>query len=262
MEFYATAQELVVWTGSTLLPTPTYDTGTKRWSVIIDRNGTEVPLNPSHIVLAAGAVGPPRIPDISTLNSFTGEKLHSSEFHGAAPYKGKRVVVIGAGNSSADICQDCCFQGAASVTMVQRSSTTIMKNESILDATLATFPLNEPTDVSDFRNASMPWGLKREVILKSKDAIAEAHKEMHDGLRSRGFDVNLSDGTGTLLKFHSSYGGRLFSILCCSVRVLTLSQLRILYEPPNRLHYLKTDFCYCRARRWDRSAHHRWEGGH
>lgn len=236
MEFYATAQELVVWTNSTLLPAPKYDTKTKRWSVTIDRNDTEVRLNPSHIVLAAGAVGPPQIPDIPMLNSFIGEILHSSGFHGAAPYKGKRVVVIGAGNSSADICQDCCFQGAASVTMVQRSSTTIVKNDFILDMTLTSFPLGEPTDVSDFKDASMPWGLKREVILEMKDVIAEAHEEMHDGLRNRGFNVNLSDGTGTFLKFHSDYGGGLFSILCHSLRVLTSSQLRILYVSPNRLH--------------------------
>lgn len=218
MEFYATAQELVVWTSSTILPKPIYDTETKRWSVTVDRNGTEVRLSPSHIVLAAGAVGPPRIPDIPTLSTFAGSVLHSSEFNGAAPYKGKHVVVVGAGNSSADICQDCCFQGASSVTMVQRSSTTIVKNEMILQMIMASYPEGVPTDVLDFKEMSMPWGLKREVLLEMKDAIAEAHREMHADLRSRGFDVNLSDGTGTLLKFHSDYGGKIFLILYRPIR--------------------------------------------
>lgn len=104
--------------------------------------------------------------------------------------------------------------------MVQRSSTTIVKNELVHDMVIASFPEGEPTEVSDFKNTSMPWGLKRKVILETKDVIAEMHREIHEGLRSRGLDVNLDDGTGTFLKFHSNYGGRLFFFSHCLVQIL------------------------------------------
>lgn len=209
MEFYATAQELVVWTKSTLLPEPTYDAASKKWSIAIDHDGTEVRLRPSHIILAAGAVGPPRIPRVPGLETFNGTVLHSSEFQGAALYKGKRVIVVGAGNSSADICQDSCSHEAESVTMIQRSCTGIMKNDVIMKMTLTEYPESEPTEISDFKKISTPRTLLKEMLLEIKDPFRELHQEIYDGLRSRGFKLPEYEPILTLTKFHESYGGEL-----------------------------------------------------
>ena len=40
-----------------------------------------------------------------------------SEYGGGAPFAGLHAVVVGAGNSSIDVCQDLTLHGAASVTM-------------------------------------------------------------------------------------------------------------------------------------------------
>ncbi|MFV9473092.1 flavin-containing monooxygenase [Advenella sp. RU8] len=55
------------------------------------------------VVLAVGASRLPVIPEWPGLDSFTGEVLHSSKFKNALDHKGKRVLVVGSGNSGAEI---------------------------------------------------------------------------------------------------------------------------------------------------------------
>lgn len=77
------------------MTTPTYDNSTSRWSVEVDRAGKHVTLTPKHIVMATGN-GRARIPTLSGLESFSGPIYHSDDHKGAAPFKGKRVIVVGA----------------------------------------------------------------------------------------------------------------------------------------------------------------------
>lgn len=88
-------QEIHVWLSSTILPGPTYNNSTGRWSVEIDRAGTRVALTPKHIVIATGN-GKARIPQFPGMDSFLGPLYHSDMHKGAAPFKGKRVIVVGA----------------------------------------------------------------------------------------------------------------------------------------------------------------------
>jgi cation diffusion facilitator CzcD-associated flavoprotein CzcO len=97
---------------------PKYSDKDQKWDVIVDRNGTPVKLHPAHIIIAAGTLGAPRIPDVDGHQEFLGQTLHASKFMGAQSFIGKRAVVVGAGNTAADICQDLSVRGAASVTMV------------------------------------------------------------------------------------------------------------------------------------------------
>ncbi|KAF7310142.1 hypothetical protein MIND_00387600 [Mycena indigotica] len=64
------------------------------------------------------------------MTDFHGPVYHSDGHKSAAPSKGKRVVVIGACNSGADMCQDFVAKGAAEVTMVQRSATCVLSARS------------------------------------------------------------------------------------------------------------------------------------
>lgn len=72
------------------------------------------------LVVATGANRIPVIPAIPGLSEFTGRTLHSSDFRSAAPFAGERVLVVGSGNSGADIAVSLASQAAAT-TLVVRS---------------------------------------------------------------------------------------------------------------------------------------------
>ena len=64
------------------------------------------------IVLATGRYPTPTIPAWSGLDQFTGEVVHSGDFSNAWPYRGREVLVVGAGNSAADIAVQLADDGA------------------------------------------------------------------------------------------------------------------------------------------------------
>ena len=96
-------------------------------------------INPKHIVFATGASGKPFMPDIPGLSSFKGDRLvHSSDYHGlgnAARGEGKKVVIIGSCNSAHDVAQDY-YDHGYSVTVVQRSSTFVVRKQTLIDVVL------------------------------------------------------------------------------------------------------------------------------
>jgi putative flavoprotein involved in K+ transport len=55
------------------------------------------------VVLATGNYRTPIIPPWPGLSHFNGDFLHSGDFSNARPYRGRNVLVVGAGNSAADI---------------------------------------------------------------------------------------------------------------------------------------------------------------
>ena len=60
------------------------------------------------------------------MDVFRGDQHHSSAHPGPDAYAGKKVVVIGSNNSAFDIC-GALWENDADVTMVQRSSTHIVR---------------------------------------------------------------------------------------------------------------------------------------
>ncbi|PIL37042.1 hypothetical protein GSI_00734 [Ganoderma sinense ZZ0214-1] len=208
LELYVTMQDLVVWTSAEIKGRPTYNTETNEWDVAVFREGFEVKLHPAHIVLATGTLGERNIPDIPDLEQFQGQVLHSQDYTGGTSYAGKRTVIIGAGNSSIDVCQDLVFNGAASVTMVQRSSTCVMSREYIARRQRAVFPEDIPMDVSDFKSASMPFGLLKKLNIADQQAAWEEDKELHDKLRKGGVKLNMGpEGEGLYLLVMERGGG-------------------------------------------------------
>lgn len=69
------------------------------------------------VILANGTLAKPSIPTFT--GSFAGEILHSSEYKSAEIFHGKRVLIIGAGNSGCDIAVDAVHH-AASIDMSVR----------------------------------------------------------------------------------------------------------------------------------------------
>ncbi|MFE9779798.1 flavin-containing monooxygenase [Streptomyces sp. NPDC005775] len=73
------------------------------------------------VVVATGYNHTPRIPDWSGRDTFTGELLHASEYRNPAPYAGKDVLVVGVGNTGAEIAVDLVEGGASRVRLAVRT---------------------------------------------------------------------------------------------------------------------------------------------
>jgi putative flavoprotein involved in K+ transport len=73
------------------------------------------------IVLATGNYGAPTIPAWPGLARFTGEIVHSGDFTNAWPYRGRDVLVVGAGNSAADIAVQLANDGARRIWLAVRT---------------------------------------------------------------------------------------------------------------------------------------------
>src|SRR5690606_18788358 len=103
--------------------------------VEIDRDGERMTLYPTQLVLATGMSGKPNIPTVPGQDVFAGEQHHSSQHPGPDDYAGKKVVVIGSNNSAHDICKALVDNGI-DTTMVQRSSTHIVRSDSFREIAL------------------------------------------------------------------------------------------------------------------------------
>ncbi|CAK5272379.1 unnamed protein product [Mycena citricolor] len=207
LEQYAVTQDLVVWTSSQLLPVPRYDVDSRKWNLVIDRAGKHVPLRPAHIVIAGGTFGKPRTPDVPDSSIFTGSITHSSSYSGGASYAGKRVLVVGAGNSAADICQDLHAHGAQA-TMLQRSSSCVVSQSSARKRQSLAFPADVPIQINDFKTQAMPYLMLREVSSSLTQSFWDAEKELHEGLREAGLSLTMGkDGSGQFAMIYERFGG-------------------------------------------------------
>ncbi|KAF8843041.1 FAD/NAD(P)-binding domain-containing protein [Paxillus ammoniavirescens] len=211
LESYAHSLELNVWTSATVasIEKETGDSG-KRWSVDVARgDGRKRTFKVNHVVLALGiGSGTPHIPDIPGKDEFKGQVLHSNKHNFATDHLGKKVAVIGACTSAHDICADYVEHGV-DVTMVQRSPTYIMTTKEGMPRLLALFwEGGPPTDIADRVNASYPNHLLKFVHQRVTKEIAEADKELLDGLRKVGFKLTFGeDDSGFLLLAWTKAGG-------------------------------------------------------
>ncbi|KZT68978.1 FAD/NAD(P)-binding domain-containing protein [Daedalea quercina L-15889] len=199
LEFYAKAQDLRIWLSSTTEDPPVYDQEKRRWKATVNRDGQKVYIEPSHIILAAGS-GPANMPKVEGMSDFAGSVYHSDEHRGAAPFTGKRVLVVGSGNAAHDLCIDFVAKGASSVTMVQRGSTCVASANAV-DKHVFGITFNEKYAIedADFLSNSMPPGLGLEMAITSGTARFKAmDKDLFDGLTKAGLKLTweLTPGGG------------------------------------------------------------------
>jgi putative flavoprotein involved in K+ transport len=79
------------------------------------------------VVVATGYNGAPFIPDWPGRQSFGGELVHSSQYRNPQPYAGRHVLVVGAGNSGAEIAHDVADGGARSSKLSVRTPPQIVR---------------------------------------------------------------------------------------------------------------------------------------
>ena len=104
------------------------------------------------VVVASGHQGSPSHP--AWKNDFTGEYLHSHTYRVPEPFRDKRVLVVGMGNSAVDIASDIC---------VVTQSTTIVARSPVLVMPRMLFGLPTSRVLDRIEKAWMPWPLKRRV---------------------------------------------------------------------------------------------------
>ena len=85
-------------------------------------------LHSGHVVVATGASRRARIPALAGLADFKGRVLHSREYRNADPFSGQRVLVVGMGNSGAEIALDLAERGVP-VAVSVRSPLNIVRRE-------------------------------------------------------------------------------------------------------------------------------------
>lgn len=177
------------------------------WIVQVKREGVPQTLRPTHLVLATGMSGIPNIPDYPGAQDFTGEQNHSSTHPGGERYQGKNVVVIGSNNSAHDICADLA-QNGAKPTMVQRSSTHIVRSESLMSTVLGPLYSEEALAAgidhhkADLIFASIPYKVLPEFHKPAFEQIRQQDAGFYQSLTDAGFDLDFGDDdSGLFLKY-------------------------------------------------------------
>ncbi|MFT4917289.1 MAG: putative flavoprotein involved in K+ transport [Yoonia sp.] len=206
LEMYTKVMELNYWTKSEVTSS-SYDEASGTWTVEVNRDGESVTLNPTHLVLATGMSGKKNMPVFPGQDSFTGAIQHSSQHASADAWEGKKCVVIGSNNSAHDICAALWEQGA-DVTMVQRSSTHIVKSETLMDIGLgglyseSAVNSGMTTEKADMVFASLPYRIMHEFQIPLYNQMRERDVDFYKGLEDAGFQLDFGDDdSGLFMKY-------------------------------------------------------------
>jgi cation diffusion facilitator CzcD-associated flavoprotein CzcO len=81
------------------------------------------------VVIATGLNSEPHFPLFEGMDKFSGQTLHSAQYTMGADYKGRRILVIGLGNSGAEIAADLVVNGASTVSVSVRTPPPIVTRE-------------------------------------------------------------------------------------------------------------------------------------
>ncbi len=79
------------------------------------------------MIVATGYNGAPYVPDWPGRDRFAGELVHSSEYSSPAPFRNRDVLVVGSGNSGAEIAHDLADGGAARSRLSVRTPPQIVR---------------------------------------------------------------------------------------------------------------------------------------
>jgi putative flavoprotein involved in K+ transport len=206
LEMYTKVMELNYW-NSTECTSAHYDEQAQEWVVEVNRNGEAVTLRPKQLVLATGMSGMPNVPTIAGMETFKGEQHHSSQHPGGEAYKGKKCVVLGGNNSAHDICA-ALWENGADVTMIQRSSTHIIKSDTLMDKVLGGLYSEQAvqngmtTYKADLTFASIPFRIMPQFHIPVYEEVAKQDADFYERLKKAGFLLDFGeDGSGLFMKY-------------------------------------------------------------
>jgi len=95
------------------------------WSVVAGSDTVEA----QRVVVACGHSNVPYLPDWP--GTFRGTTVHSADYRNPVPYAGQRVLVVGAGNSGAEIAVDLVEGGTTEVSIAVRTPPSIVRRDTL-----------------------------------------------------------------------------------------------------------------------------------
>ncbi len=122
LERYAATFGLAPQFGTELTGLTRSDVG---WRLTTSRGELEA----DQVVLATGACTEPDIPDWPGRAGFTPSLIHSMAYRKPDPYAGRRVLVVGSGNSATEVAVDLARRGDVVVELAVRTSPTIVRRD-------------------------------------------------------------------------------------------------------------------------------------
>lgn len=99
--------------------------GSMDWEVVTNQGIRKARI----VIIATGHYAEASLPAWEGIDSFTGVVLHSSQYTTGASFKGQNALVIGLGNSGAEIAADLSRHGAATVSVSVRTTPPIVTRE-------------------------------------------------------------------------------------------------------------------------------------
>ncbi|HWK64386.1 MAG TPA: NAD(P)/FAD-dependent oxidoreductase [Rhizobiaceae bacterium] len=206
LEMYAKVMELNYWTSSEA-KSASYDEEKKEWNVVVRRDGQDIVLKPKQLVLATGMSGRPNMPQFKGMDRFKGDQHHSSRHPGPDAYAGKKAVVIGSNNSAHDIAA-ALWEAGADVTMVQRSSTHIVRSDTLMEIGMGALYSEQAvengitTAKADLIFASIPYRILHQFQIPLYQQMKERDAEFYEGLEKAGFMLDWGDdNSGLFMKY-------------------------------------------------------------
>jgi putative flavoprotein involved in K+ transport len=185
LEEYAASHRLAIRTGTDVRR---IDRGPAGFTL----DTAEGPIEARSVIVATGYARAPLIPGWRGREQFEGRLLHSSEYRNAEPFRGRRVLVVGAGNSGSDIAVDLAAGGAEQVWLSVRRPPCVVPRQALgIPAQVAAIGLHRlPPAVADVFAA-----LERRAFIGRLDA------QGLPGLRNPVFSRRRREGTLPILDF-------------------------------------------------------------
>ncbi|RAH72810.1 putative flavin-binding monooxygenase [Aspergillus aculeatinus CBS 121060] len=217
-EAYASIMELNVWL-QTSIKSATYDDARQQWTVVVARGGGEErTLHPRHLIWCTGHSGEPLVPTFPGQEHFKGTVYHASQHDDASSHnvKGKKVVVVGTGNSGHDIAQNY-YENGAEVTMLQRRGTYVITAEK--GVLMMHEGLHEengpPTEEADLIAESLPYPVRFALDVHFTKRVQAAEHDLLTGLQQAGFALDSGpDGAGISRAYMTRGGGYYIDVGC------------------------------------------------
>ena len=121
----------------------------------------------THLIVANGHHWNPRLPDPPFAGEFAGETMHSHDYKEPEQIRGKRLLVVGMGNSAVDIACEAARQHTGPATISSRSGAYVMPN----------WLMGMPFDsLASPLTAKLPMRLQR-LLLRASLRLAHGNQE-------------------------------------------------------------------------------------
>lgn len=144
------------------------------WTLTSRGPAGEVTETYDYLMVANGHHWNPRLPEYP--GHFDGEIIHSHSFKHNRPFTGKRVLVVGGGNSAADVAVECCRVAAKTAISMRRGHWFMPK-----------FMFGWPGDVIYEKSQWVPAWLRQKLLRWSVQIVAGRHERF--GLQTPTYDI-------------------------------------------------------------------------